>query len=741
MPYKGRVLDINAIPIIGATASVISEDSTILSMSVTDTLGYYTLDLENFPATIRIQSLGYKSKDTLLAHKPDCLVETVLYEDTYQLGSITVTPEMMQHFDSHTSFRIPQNELGKYTNFGQALNMVPFMMVTSSGNISYKGSSNVVMLLNGVQTTWAEIQSLSKEDVNKVDVYENPPAQYALAGAYSVINIITRKNVSGGNLSLNLKDSFYPIYGNNSFAAFYNYKQSRFSLIVNNNMAHYKKVQTDESLQYLFDEKTFSKQKEGYDSPQSRDNNSITMGYMTSRPNKYQFNANLSTTFYKQSCKKMQNINYVEDYSVYGKQDLFNKYDKNALNLYFQKIWNGGKSFLVDVTGTLYDTEFKSDYKEWHSEDETISSFSSYDTKRQSLLSTIQYSMPSKMGNWTVGIRNSYQLAKQNDNNGEILQKQNMMHGYAQLYGKKGMLSYQFILAAKYLNLKKQNNTIWSKWYPMPSAKFWLRPKKNITFQLIYNYSADVPSISLMSETEQWLDNFYVYKGNSNLEPYRSHHISLATSISTQHINFALQGLFNYSPNAIVNHFKETPDYILQTYTNLKSKKEAGGQVVVDYFPLKNKSLKIGAVGIYIHHHGTEKNGLSWNGYRYQLMGYVAYTLPKWELEVYYQYPGQTLNGQLVTPRAEVLRLDFAYKPLPNMSIGLQWNQPFMKGFVEGEHTTETCLIKSTSSINIRDYSNMLCLKFSYNFSFGKQKKHPVQKIKNSDTDSGLLIK
>ena len=112
--------------------------------------------------------------------------------------------------------------------------------------------------------------------------------------------------------------------------------------------------------------------------------------------------------------------------------------------------------------------------------------------------------------------------------------------------------------------------------------------KKNITFQLIYNYSADVPSISLMSETEQWLDNFYVYKGNSNLEPYRSHHISLATSISTQHINFALQGLFNYSPNAIVNHFKETPDYILQTYTNLKSKKEAGGQVVVDYFPLKN---------------------------------------------------------------------------------------------------------------------------------------------------------
>lgn len=741
MPYKGRVLDVNANPIIGATASVMSKDSTILSMSVTDTLGYYVLEVAKFPAAIRIQSLGYQSKDTLVTHNPDCVVETVLNDDIYQLGSVTVTPEMMQHFDSHTSFRIPQIDLAKYTNFGQALNLIPFMMVTSSGNISYKGSSNVVILLNGVQTAWAEIQSLSKEDVNKVDVYENPPAQYALTGANSVINIITRKNLSGGNLSLNLKDSFYPVYGNNSFAAFYNYKQSRFSLIAKNSMAHYKKVQTDESLQYTFDEKIFSKQKEGYDSPQSRDNNSITMGYMTSSPNKFQFSANLSTAFYKNSREKSQNINYMEDYSVYGQQNIFNKYNKNDLNLYFYKIWNGGRSLLVDVTGTLYDTEFKSDYKEWNWEDETISSSSAYATNRQSLLSTMQYSIPARFGNWTIGIRNSYQFAKQNDNNGEISQKQNLMHGYAQLYGKKGMLSYQFILAAKYLNLKKQDITIWSKWYPIPSAKFWLRPKKNITFQLIYNYNADVPSVSLMSETEQWLDNFYVYKGNSNLQPYRSHQLSIATSISTQHINFALQGLYNYSPNAIVNHFKETSDYILQTYANLKSKKEAGGQIVIDYFPLKDKSLKIGTVGIYIHHHGTENNGLSWNGYRYQLMGYVAYTLPKWELEAYYQYPGQTLDGQLVTPRAEVLRLDLAYKPMPNMSIGLQWNQPFMKGFVEGERTTETCLIKYISTSNIRDYSNMLCLKFSYNFSFGKQKKYTEQRVKNNDTDPGLLIK
>lgn len=244
-----------------------------------------------------------------------------------------------------------------------------------------------------------------------------------------------------------------------------------------------------------------------------------------------------------------------------------------------------------------------------------------------------------------------------------------------------------------------------------------------------------------MSETEQWLDNFYVYKGNSNLTPSQNHHIDLTGNIITPHINFLFYCLYNYNPNSIVNTFKTTSQYILQTYNNLQSKQEIGGQVVLDYFPLKNESLKIGAVGIYIHHHGKEKNGLTWNGYRYQLMGYASYTLPKWDFEIYYQYPGQTLNGQLITPRAEVVQVDIAYKPKPNMSIGLQWNQPFMKGFKEGEHTTKACIIQSTSYSNIRDYANMICLKFSYNFSFGKQNKYPKQQIKNEDNDSGLLTK
>lgn len=88
-----------------------------------------------------------------------------------------------------------------------------------------------------------------------------------------------------------------------------------------------------------------------------------------------------------------------------------------------------------------------------------------------------------------------------------------------------------------------------------------------------------------------------------------------------------------------------------------------------------------------------------------------------------------------------MLRLSVAYKPIKNMSIGLEWNQPFMDSFSEGEHTTPGCIMQSDISNNIRDWSNMVFLSFSYNFSFGKQGKQPRQRIKNVDSDSGLLKK
>lgn len=740
--YKGHVVDKKGEPVVGATISVLGTDSIASLTAVTDTLGRYRLDVKAYPATITISSVGYRTARLTLGEEPSSIVETTLEEDRYQLTEVVVTPEMMRQFDTHTSYRISQKEIANYSNFGLALNTIPFLTVTSQGDMLYRGTPDVLVLLNGVKTSWAEIQGLDKGDVAKVDVYENPPAQYRLAGAGTVVNIITRRDLAGGNVSIDLKDSFRPVYGDNSLSAFYNHGRSRFSIVYDNSMSHYKKVRTDETLGYTIDGKDYMKRKRGYDSPSSRDNNSLSLGYMNYRLGDYQFNANLSTSFHKEDQRKGQNVSTNGEREIDAKRGLHNKYDQYALNLYFNKQWKGGRSLLADVTGTIYDTRFSSSYTE--RDPEGASRFderSAYTTKRYSILSTLQYTFSSPIGSWTLGGRYTYRASTQTREAMDIDQTQHTLYGYAELYGHKGIFYYNLSVAAKYLNATMDKRTAWNKWYPAPSASVTLRPGNHLNLRLGYSYTANVPSVSLLSETEQWLDNFYVYRGNASLRPYSNHQVYLQANATPRHWSLSLLGIYNYAPHDICNHFEMTPDYILQTYTNLKSRKEYGGQAVVDFFPLADKSLKLEVIGIYLWQRGRETDGNTWRGRRYQLMAIGSYTLPKWDFEVYYQYPGQTMQGQLETPRAEVLRLTMAYKPIRNMCVGLEWNQPFMGGFSEGEHTTPGCVIRSDITNNIRDWNNMVCLTFSYNFSFGKQRKAPSQRVKNVDADSGLLVK
>lgn len=180
--YKGHVVDKKGEPVVGATVSVLGTDSTMLQTAVTDSLGYYQLDVDAYPVTVKVQSVGYRPWTATLSEEPASTMETTLEEDQYQLKELVVTSDMIKQYDSHTSYRISQKEIANYSNFGLALNTIPFMTVTSKGEMLYRGNPEVLVLLNGVKTSWTEIQALGKEDVAKVDVYENPPAQYRLAG-------------------------------------------------------------------------------------------------------------------------------------------------------------------------------------------------------------------------------------------------------------------------------------------------------------------------------------------------------------------------------------------------------------------------------------------------------------------------------------------------------------------------------------------------------------------------------
>jgi len=85
------------------------------------------------------------------------------------------------------------------------LNQLPSVDVDADGNVSLRGDPNVTILVDGKPSAQfagasrgVALQQFPAQDIDRIEVMTNPPAQYKADGSAGVINIITRKNRKAG---------------------------------------------------------------------------------------------------------------------------------------------------------------------------------------------------------------------------------------------------------------------------------------------------------------------------------------------------------------------------------------------------------------------------------------------------------------------------------------------------------------------------------------------------------------
>lgn len=242
-------------PIEAATINLLrAKDSSIAKIAISNKNGEFEFEkLTNGKYLIAVQSVGFKkfysTAFELTSNKYTYELNTIsLIASDKQLSDVVVVskkPLIEQRLD-----RTIVNVDASITSVGstalEVLEKSPGISVDKDGNISLKGKSGVVILVDGKPSYLGAadlanmLRNMTANQLDQIEIMTNPPAKYDASGNAGVINIKTKKNKIKGlngsitagygqgifpktnqSVNINYRDGKWNLFGNYS----YNYRK------------------------------------------------------------------------------------------------------------------------------------------------------------------------------------------------------------------------------------------------------------------------------------------------------------------------------------------------------------------------------------------------------------------------------------------------------------------------------------------------------------------------------------
>lgn len=117
---------------------------------------------------------------------------------------VAKTPGMVAKTDSKVYF-VNQDPASKASSAGEILNNIPSVEVDIDGNVSMRGNDNVTILIDGKPSAMMAgkiradaLSQLSAANIERIEVIDNPGAEYRAEGGGGIINIIMRADSKKG---------------------------------------------------------------------------------------------------------------------------------------------------------------------------------------------------------------------------------------------------------------------------------------------------------------------------------------------------------------------------------------------------------------------------------------------------------------------------------------------------------------------------------------------------------------
>lgn len=203
----GRVLDIDGTPLVGATTSLVREVDTVTISSVaTDEYGKYRhANIEAGDYQLIVNHLGNERYISELlrieAGATMLMTDIEIGESTTILKEVIVVrkePYITQKID-RTVVNVDALISSAGTNALDVLEKTPGVRVDPKGMINLAGKAGVVVYIDNRPTYMSGeelanyLRSMPASSLQKIEVMQNPPAQYDAAGDAGILNILTKK--------------------------------------------------------------------------------------------------------------------------------------------------------------------------------------------------------------------------------------------------------------------------------------------------------------------------------------------------------------------------------------------------------------------------------------------------------------------------------------------------------------------------------------------------------------------
>lgn len=202
----GTVRDENNIPLTFANVLVYkdAQETPITAMATNEQGAYIFENLEAGTYQLEVSMLGFKTKKSEKYVLSDAQsmqnINFSLALDQLDEVVITAKKPIIKQTAEKIIVDISASSMIN-TNVQDVMKKIPGVIV-NNGNLNYAGQSNIRILINGKSTDYMDITSLLREmpadNIAKVELIQQPGAEYDAQGAGPLINIILKKNVKLG---------------------------------------------------------------------------------------------------------------------------------------------------------------------------------------------------------------------------------------------------------------------------------------------------------------------------------------------------------------------------------------------------------------------------------------------------------------------------------------------------------------------------------------------------------------